>query len=397
MRCEWSCKKIKDVLSFIVDNRGKTPPTQELGYPLIEVNAVSAIYKFPQYQVVRKYVSQETYNTKFRKGHPKAGDILVPTVGTLGAVSYVDKENCCIAQNLVALRANNFICDSNFLYYILRNPITRKRLLNLDIGGVQPSIKVPHLLELEILLPPLQEQKRIAAILSSLDDKIELNNKINENLEQQAQAFYQELFISNADPQWKQGTISDLGVIVGGGTPSKSKPEYYTENGIAWITPKDLSVNKLKFISHGQNDITELGLKNSSATVMPAGTVLFSSRAPIGYIAIAARDVTTNQGFKSVIPNCQSGTSFVYYFLKQNVPLIEGMASGSTFKEVSGTTMRNVPAVIPDFEVLARFNDFCKPIFAQQQALEEQNQSLITIRDSLLPKLMSGEIDCLQV
>ena len=209
MKCEWSCKKIKDVLSFVVDNRGKTPPTQELGYPLIEVNAVSAIYKFPQYQVVRKYVSQETYNTKFRKGHPKAGDILVPTVGTLGAVSYVDKENCCIAQNLVALRANNFICDSNFLYYILRNPITRKWLLNLDIGGVQPSIKVPHLLELEILLPPLQEQKKIAAILSSLDDKIELNNKISKNMERQAQAIYQEWFGNTAAAK-EQGNISDI-------------------------------------------------------------------------------------------------------------------------------------------------------------------------------------------
>ena len=126
---------------------------------------------------------------------------------------------------------------------------------------------------------------------------------------------------------------------------------------------------------------------------MPEGTVLFSSRAPIGYIAIAAGDVTTNQGFKSVIPKPEIGTAFVYYFLKQNLPIIEGMASGSTFKEVSGSTMKRVPAVIPDSETLTRFNDFCKPIFAQQQILEGQNQSLGTLRDTLLPKLMYGEID----
>ena len=152
-------------------------------------------------------------------------------------------------------------------------------------------------------------------------------------------------------------------------------------------------MNKSKFITHGENDITELGLKNSSASIMPEGTVLFSSRAPIGYIAIAAGEVTTNQGFKSVIPRPAIGTPFVYYFLKNALPTIEGMASGSTFKEVSGSTMKIVPAFIPDDETLARFTEFCSPIFEQQQMLERQNQSLAALRDSLLPKLMSGEID----
>ena len=104
---------------------------------------------------------------------------------------------------------------------------------------------------------------------------------------------------------------------MGGSTPSKSKPEYYCEKGIAWITPKDLSVNKSKFVSRGENDITELGLKNSSASIMPEGTVLFSSRAPIGYIAIAGTDMCTNQGFKSVVPNNEIvNTHFLYYMRK---------------------------------------------------------------------------------
>ena len=216
---------------------------------------------------------------------------------------------------------------------------------------------------------------------------------LNDNLEQQAQSYFQELFVDNANLEWTTGTISDLGAVVGGSTPSKANPEYYTESGIAWITPKDLSINKSKFVSHGENDITELGLKNSSAAIMPEGTVLFSSRAPIGYIAIAAGEVTTNQGFKSVVPKPEIGTPFIYFFLKNALPVIEGMASGSTFKEVSGSTMKNVPAVIPDAETLAKFSDFCAPIFAQQRILEEQNQSLATLRDNLLPKLMSGEIN----
>lgn len=201
------------------------------------------------------------------------------------------------------------------------------------------------------------------------------------------------MFIDNADSGWAIGTVDDLGTVVGGSTPSKAKPEYYTETGIAWITPKDLSINKSKFVVRGENDITELGLKNSSATIMPEGTVLFSSRAPIGYIAIAAGEVTTNQGFKSVVPKPNVGTAFVYYFLKYNLPIIEGMASGSTFKEVSGSTMKKVPAVIPNAETLARFSEFCDPIFAQQRALEEQNQTLAALRDNLLPKLMSGDLD----
>ncbi len=192
---------------------------------------------------------------------------------------------------------------------------------------------------------------------------------------------------------WQIGTISDLGTVVGGSTPSKTKPEYYTNNGIAWITPKDLSINKSKFISHGENDITELGLKNSSATVMPKGTVLFSSRAPIGYIAIASNEVTTNQGFKSVIPYLEIGTAFVYFFLKHRLPVIESAASGSTFKEISGSAMKNIPAIIPDRSTLDQFNSFCAPIFAQQKNLEAQNYSLAMLRDSLLPKLMSGAID----
>ena len=283
----------------------------------------------------------------------------------------------------------NELCDTRYLCYLLNS----MDLSGYITGSAQPKLSQSNLNAVSVFLPPITIQKEIVEYLYILDKKIAVNIAINDNLEQQAQAFFQELFVDNADPEWAIGTISDLGAVVGGSTPSKAKPEYYTEAGIAWITPKDLSVNKSKFISHGENDITELGLKNSSATIMPEGTVLFSSRAPIGYIAVAAGEVTTNQGFKSIVPKPEIGTVFVYYFLKHNLPIIEGMASGSTFKEVSGSTMKGVPAVIPDTDTIARFNDFCSPIFAQQRILEEQNQSLAALRDNLLPKLMSGEID----
>ncbi len=322
------------------------------------------------------------------------GDIVFSRVGSVDRCSYVDKshDGWMFSGRCLRVRPTELV-DSLYLYYYFCLEETKQFVRNIAVGATMPSINTKLLGEVEIALPDLNNQKRIAAVLSSLDDKIENNQKLNDNLEQQAQAYFQELFVDNADPEWTTGTISDLGTVVGGSTPSKAKPEYYTESGIAWITPKDLSINKSKFVSHGENDITELGLRNSSASLMPEGTVLFSSRAPIGYIAIAAGEVTTNQGFKSVVPKPEIGTPFVYFFLKNTLPVIEGMASGSTFKEVSGSTMKNVPAVIPDAETLAKFSDFCAPIFAQQRILEEQNQSLATLRDNLLPKLMSGEID----
>lgn len=206
-------------------------------------------------------------------------------------------------------------------------------------------------------------------------------------------AYYHKLFVEFADPAWIAGTIANLGKVVGGSTPSKANPEYYTESGIAWITPKDLSNDRSKFISHGETDITELGLSNSSAVRMPSGTVLFSSRAPIGYIAIADGEVTTNQGFKSVVPFEHIGTPFVYCFLKDNLTTIENMASGSTFKEISGSTMRVVPAFIPDSKTLETFRGFADIIFELQRICEAENKSLVAMRDNLLPKLMVGELD----
>ena len=320
------------------------------------------------------------------------GDVLVSNIRPYFKKIWMAEYDGGCSNDVLVFRANSS-CDPTFLYYVLANDVFFDYATATSKGTKMPRGDKTAIMQYDVPNYDMDTQLRIGKLLRSLDDRIATNKKINDNLELQAQAFFQELFVDNADPEWAIGIISDLGAVVGGSTPSKAKPEYYTETGIAWITPKDLSVNKSKFISHGENDITELGLKNSSATIMPEGTVLFSSRAPIGYIAVAAGEVTTNQGFKSIVPKPEIGTAFVYYFLKHNLPIIEGMASGSTFKEVSGSTMKGVPAVIPDTDTIARFNDFCSPIFAQQRILEEQNQSLAALRDNLLPKLMSGEID----
>ena len=381
--------QLQDVCTFI-DYRGKTPPKTTSGVPLI----TAKIIKKGTILRPQEYIALDYYDEWMRRGIPKKGSVVFTTEAPLGEVAQIKTgERLAFAQRVIILEPNPNVLSPNYLLYALQDKVLQERIKARATGTTVIGIKAAELKKVVIDLPSVDIQRSISSILRSFDDKIELNQKINENLERQAQAFFQELFRDNVSADWQTGTISDLGTVIGGSTPSKAKSEYYTDHGIAWITPKDLSVNKSKFITHGETDITELGLKNSSATIMPEGTVLFSSRAPIGYIAIAAGAVTTNQGFKSVVPKPEIGTAYVYYFLKHNLPIIEGMASDSTFKEVSGSTMKSVPAVIPDAKTLAQFNAFCIPVFTQQQLLEEQNQSLIALRDSMLPKLMAGKID----
>lgn len=366
MKSEWRTMTLGDVVTL---KRGYDLPQQKRIPGNVPVFSSSGISGY--------------HNTAMAKGP----GVITGRCGTIGQVFFANQDFWPLNTTLYV--ENFHGNDPAFVYYFLKtinwNTFTS--------ASAVPVINRNTVHKEIVKIPDLRTQRKIASVLKKFDDKIALNNKINENLEQQAQALYQNLFIDNERSEWKQGTICDLGSVIGGSTPSKSKPEYYTDSGIAWITPKDLSVNKSKFIYHGENDITELGLKNSSANVMPKGTVLFSSRAPIGYIAIAAGEVTTNQGFKSIVPKSEIGTAFVYYFLKYNLPVIEGMASGSTFKEVSGATMKKVLAFIPDTETLNKFQRFCEPLFAQQKVLEIQNESLAELRDSLLPKLMAGEID----
>lgn len=384
---EWVMKKLKDIANF--------NPRESLAKGVVAKKvAMDKLQPFcrdiPGYEL-----EPFSGGTKFRNGDTIMARI-TPCLenGKTAKVAVLDDGEVGFGSTeYIVFRAKDGI-DEDFIYYLVCSPLVREPAIKSMVGSSgRQRVQTDVVQNLEIMVPDYEEQKRISGILKSLDDKIAANTEVNKNLEQQAQAYFLDLFVTNPDPNWQIGTLSDLGTVVGGGTPSKKHPEYYIETGIPWITPKDLSIDKSKFISRGENDISELGFSNSSATKMPAGTILFSSRAPIGYIAIALNTVTTNQGFKSVIPNTNVGSAFMYFFLKQALPTIEGMASGSTFKEISGSGMKSVPAVIPDDETLHKYNEFCQPLFEQQVILEAENRRLSGIRDALLPKLMSGEID----
>ncbi|CRH92847.1 EcoKI restriction-modification system protein HsdS [Chlamydia trachomatis] len=388
MKSEWTKKKLSDIADF--------NPRETIKKGTIAKKIPMDVLR-PFYRDIPYYV-EECFSggTKFRNGDTIMARI-TPCLenGKTAQVSILnDGEVGFGSTEYIVFRAKEGIANKDYLYYLVCSPEVREPAIKSMVGSSgRQRVQTDVVKNLEIDVPPLVDQEKIGSFLKSFDDKIALNDKINKNLEQQAEALFYSMFVENANPIWKDGVLSDLGTVVAGGTPSKTKPEYYSEHDIAWITPKDLSLNKSKFISHGETDISELGFSKSSATKMPTGTVLFSSRAPIGYIAIAANEVTTNQGFKSVVPNENVGTAFMYYLLKFLLPTIEGMASGSTFKEISGAGMKSVPVVIPDNETIKKFNAFCTPIFQQQEVLEVENSRLADIRDELLPKLMSGELD----
>ena len=306
---------------------------------------------------------------------------------------------------LVENIANNV--DKYFLYWIMRTPAYQSFIATHSSGTTVHHTSPKGIGNYIFKLPPLDDQRRIASILSSLDRKIELNNKINADLEEMAQAIFKNWFVDfepfkdgkfvdselGMIPEgWKVGRLDEIADVVGGSTPSKAKPEYYTQKGIAWLTPKDLSNHPAVYSSRGEIDITEDGYNSTSTKLMPKGTVLFTSRAPIGYISIAQNDICTNQGFKSLVPK-KAGTCFLYCFLKYVTPEIENKSTGSTFKEASGSLMKSLQVIIPEQNVFEEFEAIVSPLFARIESLEKENSRLSLLRDTLLPRLMSGELE----
>jgi len=353
-------------------------------------------------------------NSKYKKWVLEKNDIVMgmtdmkSNVVILGIPALVDKNDTYVLNQRVARLSlkDPHSFDIYFCYYqMLWNEFTTE-LRKTANSGVQVNLTTSGISTTILYVPNYELQRKIGRLLSSFDDKIKNNRKINANLEAQAQALFKSWFV-DFEPfkdgkfveselgmipnGWRVGTLNELGDIVGGSTPSKAKPEYYTNDGIAWLTPKDLSISQRKFTSKGETDITQEGYESCSTKLMPKGSVLFSSRAPIGYITIAKNDICTNQGFKSVIPTL-AGTAFIYCFLKEVTQEIENKATGSTFKEASGALMKSLPTIIPESEVFNEFENLMSPIFKQQETVEEEISRLAFLRETLLPRLMSGEL-----
>lgn len=346
------------------------------------------------------------------------GDILVGNIRPyLKKIWQADKKGGC-SPDVLVLKAKPGI-DPIFLYYSLFRDDFFNHMMKGSKGTKMPRGDKNQILRFHIPEIDFTDQQSIAAILSSLDKKIALNHRINEELESMAQMIYNYWFVQFDFPDkkgkpykssggtmrwsdalkreipndWSDGSLLSLGEIIGGSTPPREVADYFTSDGIAWITPRDLAFNtRYKFITKGESDVSDMGIKAASLNIMPAGTILLSSRAPIGYLAIATEKVTTNQGFKSFVPNKGFSTEFIYYTVKSMIPAIENNAVGSTFKEVSATTLKSIPICLPDNVVLKSYSDIVDSIFKRQSEAEREIKQLCELRDWLLPMLMNQQV-----
>jgi type I restriction enzyme, S subunit len=365
------------------------------------------------------------------------GDLLVAMTeqaeGLLGSTAKIPYNDKFLHnQRLGLITATDDEIDLDFIYHLFKTKSVRKQIRLTSSGSKVKHTSPDRIYDLQVLIPDSKaDQKKIAKFLSTLDAKIELNNRINEELEAMTRLLYDYWFVQFDFPitaeqaaalgkpelegkpyktsggkmvydngikreipdSWRCGTIDQLGEVMGGSTPSKENDDNFCKEGIPWITPKDLSDNKdRKFIQCGAVDITDKGKNAASLKLLPEGTVLLSSRAPIGYTAIASNPVTTNQGFKSLIPNRGFGSDFIYQTLNRFMKLIEQNASGSTFKEISGGTLKSLKLPIPPIELEQFYRAKAISTSKQQETLEKQNQELTALRDWLLPMLMNGQV-----
>ena len=366
-----------------------------------------------------KFISPE-FHRKLKKSALVPGDVVIVRTGKPGTCAVIPDwlatVNC---SDLVIVRCGPRV-RPHFLCYIV-NSIAGHHIDSHTVGAVQQHFNVGSARTLSFFLPPIEEQDRILMLLRGLDSKIELNRRMNETLEAMARALFRDWFVdfgptrakmsgtasylsddlwsilpdhldADGKPEgWEVSTIGDEVRVVGGSTPSTKEPDFW-DGGINWATPKDLSNLAAPVLLETSRTITEAGLAKISSGLLPVGAVLLSSRAPIGYLAIAEVPVAINQGFIGMICDKQSSNVFAWLWTLESMEAILAKANGSTFQEISKGNFRPLPVIMPDDAILKAFDALAKPIYQRISQNEKESRTLAQTRDLLLPRLMSGEL-----
>lgn len=349
------------------------------------------------------------------------GSLAISKSGTIGRLGILMNEMCG-NRAVINIRPRAKVCDTRFLFYVLFS--SRERIISVADGSVQKNLYISQLGNVEVVLPALSEQKRIAHILGTLDDKIELNRRMNATLEAMARALFQSWFVdfdpvrakaagqspAGMDPAiaalfpadfedselgeipkgWKVEPVGDIVSCLGGGTPSTSNPEYWDGGTRHWTTPKDFSSLASPILVDTDRKITDAGAATISSGILSPGTVLLSSRAPVGYLAIAAIPVAINQGFIALIPNDKASSEFLLNWCGSVMEIIKARATGTTFAEISKKSFRPIPMLLPSVDVMRAFTNATRPLYAMMTANLKQSRTLATLRDAFLPELLSG-------
>ncbi|WP_431289818.1 restriction endonuclease subunit S [Burkholderia cepacia] len=395
-------------------NSGGTPSRQQASYwdggtiPWIKTGELNDW----KVQSIGEKITEEGLKNSSAKLYAP-GTVLIAMYGdgkTITTMGIVDKPSAT-NQACCALVADPRICDPLYLFYALKE--RRSGLLNLVVAGAQRNLSVGTIRKFPILLHPLETQRRIAGILGAYDKLIEVNRRRIAVLEEMARGFFTEWFIRLRFPGhegivieetpdgplpvgWEIKTIGNTFELLGGGTPSKTVGEYWEEGTVNWFTPTDLTGAKTHFMDCSAARITSAGLAKSSAKLFPAESIMMTSRATIGAIAICTTEACTNQGFITCLPNEEVPRSYLFYWLHQNVPLFIAHATGATFKEITKGVFKRLSILVPDREITAKFEAIVRPMHEMILAAERSNRNLATTRDLLLPRLISGQLSVTQ-
>ena len=330
------------------------------------------------------------------------------------------------STEFIVIRGRPGVTDNEFAYYLTQSPALRDYSVS-QMTGTSGRQRVPTaaLDHIDVALPPLPEQRGIAHILGALDDKIELNRRMNETLEQMARAVFQDWFVDfgpvranleGREPYlppelwdlfpdrlvdselgeipegWEVKALGEVIDVVGGTTPSTKRADYWEGGTHCWATPKDLSVLRSPVILDTERKVTDAGLAKIPSGLLPAGTLLLSSRAPIGYLAMCQVPVAINQGFIAVPPGKAVSNHFMLHWSQAFHNEIVNHANGSTFLEINKSNFRKIGFVMPHEPVLAQFDAQVHSLHKRIVTNERESRALAAQRDALLPKLISGEL-----
>lgn len=339
------------------------------------------------------YISEEKYNSiKVQFGVPQEGDVLLTSVGSLGIPYkvmsndrfYFKDGNLTWFRNIDANRI-----DTDYLIHWLTSNIGKQKLDEITIGSTQAALTISGLKTIAIKLPPIEEQRRIAGVLSSLDDKIDLLNRENATLEALAETLFRHYFIENPNPDWEEGRVSDFGKVICGKTPSKKVAEYYGGN-IPFIKIPDMHGNT--FVFRSDDSLSERGKNSQKDKTLPIDSIMVSCIATVGLVSMNAYESHTNQQINSVVPSKASYRYYLYCWFRSMYDELNTMASGGTATlNLNTGDFSRIVIPIPDNTVIESFDSQVKPLFEKIKTNQQQIISLSSQRDTLLSRLMSGE------
>lgn len=394
---EWKEYKLGDVAQdFAMGPFGsniKAENFQESGVPVIRGKNLN----FPKYVDGDFVFLSEEKADQLKSSNCYPNDLVFTHRGTIGQVAIVPEgkfKRYVVSQSGMKLSVNKKYLDHNYLFYFFKSNIGQHELLQNESQVGVPSISSPltSLKSVTITLPPLPEQRAIASVLSSLDDKIDLLHRQNKILEAMAETLFRQWFVEEADEEWEECTLNDLCTkIASGGTPSTKIESYYNGN-INWYSTKELNDN---FLYESENKITEEGLNNSSAKLFSAGTVVIAIYAAptVGRLGILANEASFNQAACGLVANEKfCNTEFIYLYLKNQRNELNLIASGSAQQNLNVGKIKSYPVFKVSKDLMNQFKDVIQPLFSKINSNTLQIHTLEKLRDTLLPKLMSGEV-----